>query len=135
MAQESVSSIAMKQTGAPIQVATVRNHLLTAWSFGQPLELKRLVEESELELPCEEEWLQMEEAAAGIGADFEREVKLKELLQGILGCTVCREVAEKSLEERETERRWYERLRIFEAFRKVRFEPSFRGEAKRQRLA
>ena len=120
----------MQQAAAPIQVATVRNHLLTAWSFGKPLELQRVLHEADTVLPCEAEWLQMEEAAVSIKADFEAEVKLKELLQVILGEKV--NAMEKSLEEKEVERRWYDKLRLFETFKRVGFVPHF-DSAKRQR--
>lgn len=131
---ESLQSIAMRPaSGAPIQTNTVRGHILTAWTFGKPVDLQRLFRESEAVLPSEAEWRQLEEAAAANKVDFSADIRLKEILPLILGDKVNREPSLKSDADKELEREWYERMRIWEAFRKVGYVPSFAG-AKRQRL-
>jgi len=133
--KESLQSIAMRPaSGAPIQTNTVRSHILTAWTFGKPVDLQRAFRESEAVLPSEAEWNQLEEAAAASKVDFSAEVRLKEILVFILGDKVNREPSLKSDADKELERQWWERMRIWEAFRKVRYVPSFAKAAKRQRL-
>ena len=132
---ESLESIALSPAaGRPIQTPTVRSHILTAWTHGKPVDLNRLFQDTAL--PLETEWLQMEEAAATVKANFAAEVKLKEILAAVLGDSVNRDAALKSDADKELERQWYERLRVWEAFRKVGFSPTFSEEpdAKRQRL-
>ena len=129
---ESVHSIAMSVSGAAIQPSTVRSHVLTAWAFGKPVDLRRLESES---LPSQAEWSQLEEAAAASGADFDAEVKLKDVLAQLLGDNVHANPGLKSEADKEVERQWYERMRFWEACRKVQFQPTFEGgDAKRQRL-
>ena len=123
---ESLQSIAMRPaSGAPIQTNTVRGHILTAWTFGKPVDLQRLFRESEAVLPSEAEWRQLEEAAAANKVDFSADIRLKEILPLILGDKVNREPSLKSDADKELEREWYERMRIWEAFRKVGLRPFF----------
>mmetsp|Transcript_43213 Transcript_43213/g.100802 ORF Transcript_43213/g.100802 Transcript_43213/m.100802 type:complete len:871 (+) Transcript_43213:22-2634(+) len=134
---ESLHAIAMRPaSGKPIQVGTVKGHLFTAWTFGKPVNLRRLLEESETSLVTEVEWNQMEEAAAALKVDFAQEVRLKEILASILGEKVNLEVSLKSEADKEIERNWYERMRFWEACRKVGFSPTFAedSDSKRPRL-
>ena len=61
-------------------------HILTAWTFGRPVDLQRTIRESETLVPSEAEWNQLEEMAAANKVDFSSsDIRLKEILVLILG--------------------------------------------------
>merc|ERR1712151_1173507 len=115
---------------APIQVSTVCSHVLTALSHGMPVDLQRAFKEAEIPTPEEAEWQKIEEAAAERNCNVDApEYKSKEVLCGILGPeNVNREPSEKSDADKAVEARWYTKLRIWEALKKVWFQASF-GDA------
>eukprot|EP00425_Heterocapsa_triquetra_P031424 CAMPEP_0195119598 /NCGR_PEP_ID=MMETSP0448-20130528/119840_1 /TAXON_ID=66468 /ORGANISM="Heterocapsa triquestra, Strain CCMP 448" /LENGTH=909 /DNA_ID=CAMNT_0040156943 /DNA_START=42 /DNA_END=2769 /DNA_ORIENTATION=+ len=124
---ETPQGIAMKQAAKPIQVGTVLGHIMQALTFAKPVDLARLFRECEMCPPAEAEWMRMEEAAVQrnlqvLGSDF----RAKEVLMGVLGAEkVGREFAEKSEADKEEERSWYERIRIWEALKRCHFPATF----------
>lgn len=137
----SINSIAMQQDkGKSVQPSTIVGHLLNALTFAKPLDLARLFREGEITPPNEAEWKRLEEAAAERGANVDSlEYKSKDVLGGVLGVEkVSREPAEKSDSDKEEEKRWYDKIRIWEALKRASFPASFgddEPEAKRQRVA
>merc|ERR1712087_9765 len=115
---------------APIQVSTVLSHVLTALSHGMPVDLQRAFTDAEISIPEETEWQKIEEAAAERNCNVDApEYKAKEVLCGILGPeNVNREPTDKSEADKALEARWYSKIRIWEALKKVRFQASFSDE-------
>merc|ERR1711920_524173 len=140
---ETMQAIAMAQPKgkAPVQVSTVLSHVLTALSHGMPVDLQRAFTDAEISIPEEADWMKIEEAAAERNCNVDApEYKSKEVLCGILGPeNVNREPTEKSEADKAREALWYTRLRIWEALKKVRFQPSFsdaeENVLKKQKLA
>jgi len=129
-AGDSLQAIAMTQaSGKPIQVGTVGGHINTALTFAKPVNLGRLFRETGTRPPSEAEWTRLEEAAAERGVNvFGTEARAKEVLTGVLGeARVGREPADKSEADKEEERSWYERIRVWEVLKRVRFPVSFQA--------
>jgi len=136
---EAVTSIAMNQEKTPIKVETVVSHVRSAITFGKPVDIQRLVHESRETLPNLREWEQIEEASVTRGQNVDgSDYKSKEVLCGILGPEeVNVDHDKKSETQKELERVWYNKIRWWETFKRVRYTPAFEesGDAKRQRCA
>eukprot|EP00929_Paragymnodinium_shiwhaense_P001356 TRINITY_DN101584_c0_g1_i1.p1 TRINITY_DN101584_c0_g1~~TRINITY_DN101584_c0_g1_i1.p1 ORF type:complete len:903 (-),score=223.70 TRINITY_DN101584_c0_g1_i1:336-3044(-) len=133
---DMVQTIAMQQpSGKPVQPSTVVGHLWTALSHGRALNLQLLFQQSEYGAITEADWSQLGEATATVGANLDAaDFKAKEVLGGILGADkVNREAAEKNEADKAAEARWYDRIRLYAALKRVGFEPTL--SAKRQRCA
>lgn len=135
-------ALAMKPPGGgkSVQVGTVMSNVLTALTFGKPVDLARLSQQCGSSPPNKREWEQIEEAVNARGLNVEEEgFRGKEVLAGILGdASVNREPAQKSEAERGLEAQWYSRLKWWEALRRVRFPAEFDeggADIKRQRLS
>lgn len=138
---ESLQAIAMQQPSKkPIQASTVCGHVLQALTHGRPVDLARLLVQADKSPPTDAEWTRMEEAAAERALNVDAEdFKAKDVLCGILGTEkVNREPSEKPAADKEQEAHWYDRIRLWEVLKRVRFPVVF-GEAeeeaaKRQKL-
>jgi len=129
-AGESVQAIAMKQaSGKAVQASTVGNHVMGALTYAKPVDLARLFREMDMCPPNESEWTRIEAAAAERKVDvFDALARAKEVLTGILGeAKVGRDPAQKSEADKEEERPWYDRIRIWEALKRARFPVSFQA--------
>merc|ERR1711957_778830 len=138
---DSLQAIAMNQaSGKPVQVSTVSGHILTALTFGKSVDLSRLFAENETTLPDEAAWTKIEEAAVERGCNVDApDFSVKEVLCGILGPeNVNREFGDKTDAAKAEEKWWYERIRLWDSLKKVRFQASFddvdENAAKRQKV-
>jgi len=127
---DSLQSIALSQpSGRPIQVETVQKHVMTAWSFGRPINLRRLLLQGENPfLLSQEDWQRVDEAAAAanVSVDNDKTFKRMYLLGKILGPDkVFRDRSEKSEEDQQVEKFWYTCIGVWENFKKVAYTPSF----------
>lgn len=134
---ESMQAIAMNQQKKPIQVATVLGHICQAIAFQKPVDLDRVVRESEKRLPNESEWDRIEAAATERNVNVDADdYKARDILAAILGSEkVNRDPTEKSEADKEEEAFWYGLIRWWEPLKKVRFQATFEDPAKRQRTA
>lgn len=138
---EHPQGIAMNPpSGKAVQVNTVFSHILTALTFGKPVNLSLLAQQCEFSPPLEDEWRRMEEAAAVRNVDVNAvDYVGKEVLCGILGPeNVNMEYADKSEESKALEQQWRQRMKWWESLRRVNFPVKFdsaSGDAKRQRVS
>jgi len=138
---EHIQAVAMNPpNGKEVKTSTVQGHIITALTFGMPVDLGLLVQQMESHPPNQEEWKQIEEAAAvrRVNPD-DTDFKAKEVLCGVLGPeNVNVDPSQKSEAQKSQEEKWYALVRWWVALRRVRFEPRFdsgEGDAKRQRTA
>merc|ERR1719491_679017 len=122
-----IKAIAMSQpSGKAIMPKTVIGHILTAFTFGHPVDLSKLVEQGDMEPPCQSDWEKVEEAAATRNChpdadDFGR----KQVLGGILGDAVDKDYAMKTEEEKALEAKWYSLIDFWVVFKRVHLEVVF----------
>eukprot|EP00971_Amphidinium_carterae_P296861 5897471-Amphidinium_carterae.1 len=95
---------------------------MTAWSFGHPINLRRLLMEGENPFSfSQEDWQRVDEAAAAanVSVDSDTDFKRKDLLGSILGTEkVLRDPSEKSEEDQQVEKFWYSCIGVWETFKK-----------------
>lgn len=134
---EDAGAIALQPPGgkSAVQLSTVLGHLLTALTFGKPLDIAKASQQCQSQPPSKSEWEKLEEAAAAKHINVD-EYKAKELLAAVLGEGVHREPALKAEEDKQRENHWYGLIRWWEALKRASYSPQFDGPAlKRQRLA
>lgn len=128
MKGEQPQSIAITAMGGkPIQVRTVVGHILDALTFGKPVPLDRLAVATSL--PSYEDWTTLQELEASGGPEMDvvkHDVKASDILAPVMGVKFM----ETPYQERQPEdslkySAWCENLKVYMAFRRAGYTPSF----------
>eukprot|EP00980_Cylindrotheca_fusiformis_P003510 scaffold781_cov132-Cylindrotheca_fusiformis.AAC.29 len=133
--KDTVQEIAMsKLKTSPVQVQTVVGHLQQALELGYPMDLSRLLQNTNA--PTKLEWEQLEKAILEMGMDAVGNPEtsgvdggkfvMTDALRPIVGTNICdKSYKERSPEEQELLRFWYCRLNWFCSIKRVGLVPSF----------
>jgi hypothetical protein len=133
--KDTLQEIAMsKLKTSPVQVSTVVGHMQQALVLGFPIDLSRLLHNSNA--PTKQEWEQLAQATADMGIDVTGNPEtsgvdgdkfiMTDALRPIMGEQVCgKHYKERSPEEQDKFSFWFNRLKWFYSIKRVGLVPSF----------
>ncbi|CAJ1943667.1 unnamed protein product [Cylindrotheca closterium] len=131
---ETTQEIAMTKRNRPIQAVTVVGHLQDAIQLGYPMDLERLLPNSNA--PTKQQWDRLEESIASRGLSVVGNPEtsgvdgakflMTDCLRGIVGDELCdKTFKDRSPEEAEQIRFWMNHLKWYMCLKRVGFVPSF----------